>query len=106
MSAAVRAMGIEVATVTSPVGRVFSGAGLEQAAARRTRTAVIAPRPDRPTGLLLFFFLLVRVPPETEEVALDVRPFLRLGRAVVAREGDPAGVLDALEDLTNGNAGV
>src|SRR5437870_1034470 len=147
MPAAVRAMGIEVATVTSPVGRVFSGAGLEQAAARRTRTAVIAPRPDRPLGLLLFFFLrvlvagiddqrlfdglrlvarlatralgrlfvglvrvlvafLVRVPPEAEEVALDVRPFLRLGRAVVAREGDPAGVLDALQDLTNGNAGV
>src|SRR5437879_11244381 len=61
MSAAVRAMGIEVATVTSPVGRVFWGAGLEQAAARRTRIAVIAPRPNRPTGLLLFFFLRVLV---------------------------------------------
>src|SRR5437867_6282895 len=147
MPAAVRAMGIEVATVTSPVGRVFSGAGLEQAAARRTRTAVIAPRPTRPTGLLLFFFLrvlvagiddqglfdglrliarlaaralgrlflglvrvlvafFVRVPPEAGEVALDVRPFLRLGRAVVARAGDPARVLDALQDLTNGNARV
>src|SRR6266571_3547179 len=137
MSAAVRAMGIEIATVTSPVGWVFSGAGLEHAAARRTRTAVIAPRPDRPTGLLLFFFLrvlvagvddqglfdglrlvegfaaralgrlfLVLVPPEAEEVAFDVRPFLRLGRAVMAREGDPARVLDALQDLTNGNARV
>src|SRR5207247_11400151 len=141
MSAAVRAMGSEVATVTSPVGRVCSGAGLEQAAARRTRTAVIAPRPDRPTGLLLFFFLrvlvagiddqglfdglrlvarlnaralgrpflglvrllvalLIRAPPEPEEVALDVRPSLRLGRRVVARVGDRVGVRDALLDRT------
>src|SRR5207249_3059891 len=147
MSAAVRAMGAELATVTSAVGRVFSGTGLEQAAARRTRTAVTAPHPARRTGLLLFFFLrvfvagiddqrlfnglgliarlgtralgrlflglvcvlvafLIRIPPEAEEVALDVRPLLRLGRAVMPREGDPAGVLDALQDLTNGNARV
>src|SRR5881628_2418851 len=147
MSAAVRAMGAELATVTSAVGRVFSGTGLEQAAARRTRTAVTAPHPVRRTGLLLFFFLrilvagiddqrlfdglrliarltaralgrlflglvcvlvafLIRIPPEAEEVALDVRPLLRLGRAVMPREGDPARVLDALQDLTNGNARV
>src|SRR5438046_9577948 len=61
MPAADRAVGIEVAAVTAPVGRVLSGGWLEQAAARRTRTAVIAPRPDRPTGLLLFFFLRVLV---------------------------------------------
>src|SRR3989442_14006600 len=83
MSAAVRAMGIEVATVTSPVGRVFSGARLEQAAARRTRTAVIAPLPNRPTGLLLFFFLRVLVAGIDDQRLLD-------GLKLIARLAAPA----------------
>src|SRR5207245_4375864 len=47
-------------------------------------------------GLLALFGLLFLFATEAEEVALDVRALLRLGRAVVAREGDALGVLGAL----------
>src|SRR5919204_1461306 len=56
--------------------------------------------------LFRFFGLLVGVAPEAEEVALDVGALLCLGRPVVPGERDAAGVLRALEDLTNGNASV
>src|SRR5438034_4123464 len=54
-------------------------------------------------ALGLFLDLL---PTVAEERAADVRPLLRLRRAVVARERDAARVLGAREDLADGHAGV
>src|SRR5439155_18555689 len=59
-----------------------------------------------PFDLVGLFGLLVGVPSEAEEVALDVCPLFRLGRPVMTGERDAARVLRALEDLTNGNASI
>src|SRR2546430_1628256 len=66
---------------------------------------VFGGRP-RGLGLLALLRLLFLFATEAEEVALDVRALLRLGRAVVAREGDALGVLGALERLADRDAGV
>src|SRR2546421_9527924 len=51
-------------------------------------------------------FFLDLVPTIAEERAADVRPLLRLRRAVVARERDTARVLGAREHLADGHAGI
>src|SRR5439155_6429716 len=59
-----------------------------------------------PFDLFGLLGVLVGVPSEAEEVALDVCPLFRLGRPVMTGERDAARVLRALEDLTNGNASI